>query len=85
MPTASVSLQLPSTVECIHEYGALRCGVKLSQPLFGYRNPDGSITGFDIDFRQAIQAALGDEIGLELIDQSDAATRFGDLLNDEAN
>ena len=80
---ASVSLQLPSTVERIREYGGLRCGVKLTQPLFGYRNPDGSITGFDIDFCKAIQAALGEAIGLKLIDASDAATRFEGLLNDE--
>ena len=81
--TTDVAEALPSTVERIRKRGALRCGVKLTQPLFSFQDETGSISGFDIDFCKAIQAALGEEIGLELIDASDAITRFERLLGGE--
>ena len=70
-----------NTVQEVKDRGELRCGVKQTQPLFGFREPDGTVSGFDVEFCKAIQAALGDGVGLELVDASDASTRF-ELLND---
>ena len=67
------------TVALVKDRGVLKCGVKQTQPLFGFREPDGSVVGFDVDFCKAIAAAL--EVDLELIDASDASIRF-QLLND---
>ena len=67
-----------STIALIRERGSLRCGVKQTQPLFGLREADGTVTGFDIEFCKALAAALAVE--LTLIDASDASTRF-ELLN----
>ena len=69
------------TVQLVQDRGVLRCGVKQTQPLFGFREADGTVAGFDVEFCKAIQVALGDDIDLELIDASDASTRF-ELLND---
>ena len=63
------------------ERGELRCGVKQTQPLFGFKEADGTVTGFDVEFCRAIAAAvLGDPAKVELVDVSDAATRF-EVLN----
>ena len=70
-----------NTVQEVKDRGLLRCGVKQTQPLFGFREADGTVAGFDVEFCKAIQAALGDGVGLELVDASDASTRF-ELLND---
>ena len=67
------------TVQLVKDRGTLLCGVKQTQPLFGFREPDGSVVGFDVDFCQAIAAAM--EVDLELIDASDASTRFELLAN----
>ena len=68
-----------NTVQLVKDRGILKCGVKQTQPLFGFREPDGSVVGFDVDFCKAIAEAL--EVDLELVDASDASTRF-ELLND---
>ena len=60
-----------STIDLIRERGALRCGVKQTQPLFGFREADGTVTGFDIEFCKALAAAL--EVELTLIDASHAS------------
>ena len=72
-----------STLDQVIERDELRCGVKQTQPLFGFREADGrTITGFDIEFCNAIAAAvLGDDRKVEYIDASDARTRF-ELLTD---
>ena len=57
-----------NTVQEVKDRGLLRCGVKQTQPLFGFREPDGTVAGFDVEFCKAIQAALGDGVGLELVD-----------------
>ena len=63
------------------ERGELRCGVKQTQPLFGFKEADGTVTGFDVEFCKAIAAAvLGDAARVEYVDVSDAATRF-EVLN----
>ena len=69
------------TLERVIERGELKCGVKQTQPLFGFREADGTVTGFDIEFCKAIAAAvLGDASKVEYVDTSDAATRF-EVLN----
>ncbi len=71
-----------STLDQVIERDELRCGVKQTQPLFGFREADGTVTGFDIQFCKAIAAAvLGDDRKVEYIDASDARTRF-ELLTD---
>ena len=70
------------TISIIEDRGELKCGVKQTQPLFGFKEADGSVTGFDIEFCKAIAAAvLGDSNTAVFIDASDASTRF-ELLND---
>ena len=74
--------QAPSgrTLQDVLARGYLVCGVKQTQPLFGFKENDGSVVGFDIEFCKAIAAAvLGDATKVEYIDASDARTRF-DLL-----
>ncbi len=71
-----------STLDQVIERDELRCGVKQTQPLFGFREADGTVTGFDIEFCKAIAAAvLGDDRKVEYLDASDASTRF-ELLTD---
>ena len=71
------------TLATVIDRGELKCGVKQTQPLFGFKEADGSVSGFDIEFCKAIAAAvLGDADAVEFIDASDASTRF-ELLNDE--
>ncbi len=71
------------TVATIQDRGELLCGVKQTQPLFGFREADGSVSGFDIEFCKAIAAAvLKDANAVEFVDASDASTRF-ELLADE--
>ena len=65
-----------ATLAAVQERGELLCGVKQTQPLFGFRQDDGSVVGFDIEFCKAIAAAVGDNITVRYIDASDAATRF---------
>ena len=65
-----------ATLAAVEERGELLCGVKQTQPLFGFREEDGSVVGFDIEFCKAIAAAVGDDIDVRYIDASDAATRF---------
>ena len=65
------------TLQTVIDRGELKCGVKQTQPLFGFREADGTVTGFDIEFCKAIAAAtLGDASKVEYVDVSDAATRF---------
>ncbi len=72
-----------NTVATVQDRGELLCGVKQTQPLFGFKEADGSVTGFDVEFCKAIAAAtLGDANAVEYVDASDASTRF-ELLADE--
>ena len=78
---ASVSQRQPdegdvSTLQTVIERGELLCGVKDSQPGFGFANPDGSFSGFDVEFCKAIAAAvLGDASKVTYVPGS-AAARF---------
>ena len=65
-----------NTLQTVIERGELLCGVKDSQPGFGYANPDGSFSGFDVEFCKAIAAAvLGDANKVVFVPTS-AAARF---------
>ena len=65
-----------STLQTVIERDELWCGVKDSQPGFGYANPDGSFSGFDVEFCKAIAAAvLGDANKVRFVPSS-AAARF---------
>ena len=65
-----------STLQTVIERGELLCGVKDSQPGFGFANPDGSFSGFDVEFCKAIAAAvLGDADRVRFVPTS-AAARF---------
>ena len=71
-----------NTIQLIQDRGTLKCGVKQTQPLFGFRDDQGNVTGFDIEFCKAIAAAvLKDADAVEYVDASDASTRF-ELLAD---
>ena len=64
--------------------GELKCGVKQTHPLFGFRAADGTVSGFDIEFCKAIAAAvLRDPTRVWYIDASDASTRFELLASAE--
>ena len=70
------------TLELVIARDELRCGVKQTQPLFGFREADGTLSGFDIEFCKAIAAAvLGDGRKVHYVDASSASTRF-ELLAD---
>ncbi|MGQ0850089.1 MAG: amino acid ABC transporter substrate-binding protein [Actinomycetota bacterium] len=52
----------------VMERGAVRCGVNEAVPGFGFLNPDGTRSGFDIDFCRAVAAAvLGDPEAVEYV------------------
>lgn len=71
-----------NTIQLVQDRGTLKCGVKQTQPLFGFRDDQGNVTGFDIEFCKAIAAAvLKDSEAVEYVDASDASTRF-ELLAD---
>ncbi|MXZ89700.1 MAG: transporter substrate-binding domain-containing protein [Dehalococcoidia bacterium] len=70
------------TLGTVLQRGEVKCGVKHTQPLFGFRERDGTVSGLDIEFCKAIAAAVfGDPTRVWYIDASDASTRF-DLLTD---
>ena len=73
-----------NTIQTIEDRGELKCGVKQTQPGFGFKQPDGSVGGFDVDFCRAIAAAvLGDASKVDFVDASNAATRFELLASGE--
>ena len=72
------------TLQYVIDRGYLLCGTKQTQPLFGFKQYDGSVVGFDIEFCKAISAAvLGDATKVEYVDASDASKRFEYLLEAE--
>ncbi|NJL53820.1 amino acid ABC transporter substrate-binding protein [bacterium] len=57
-----------STLDRVLQRGRLRCGVNDSLPGFGFREADGTFTGFDTDFCRALGAAvLGDKNAVEFV------------------
>ena len=67
----------------VQSRGNLLCGVNESVPGFGFRNPDGTLSGFDIDFCRAVAAAvLGDPEAVEFVPLT-AQQRFTALQSGE--
>ncbi|MGH8927502.1 MAG: transporter substrate-binding domain-containing protein, partial [Acidimicrobiia bacterium] len=67
----------------IQARGNLLCGVNETVPGFGFRNPDGTLSGFDIDFCKAVAAAvLGDPEAVEYVPLT-AQQRFTALQSGE--
>ena len=64
------------TLQTVIDRDELKCGVKDSQPGFGFLEPDGSFSGFDVEFCKAVAAAvLGDPDKVEYVPAT-AANRF---------
>lgn len=71
------------TLQTVLDRGELKCGVKDSQPGFGFLEPDGSYSGNDIEYCRAIAAALfGDATKVEFVPAS-ASDRFELLASGE--
>ena len=55
------------TLKAVQDRDLLKCGGNANLPGFGFLNPDGSFSGFDIDYCKAIAAAvLGDSSKFEI-------------------
>ncbi|MCH8994271.1 MAG: amino acid ABC transporter substrate-binding protein [Chloroflexi bacterium] len=64
-PTAGSHSQILADVQA---RGSLVCGVNDSVPGFGFVDPDGAFSGFDVDFCHAIAAAvLGDPDAVDFV------------------
>lgn len=73
------------TLAAVQSRGTLKCGGNANLPGFGFLNPDGTFTGFDIDFCKAIAAAvLGDATKFE-IRPTTATERFPVLQSGEVD
>ena len=71
------------TLSEVLDRGELKCGVKDSQPGFGFLQPDGTFAGNDVEFCKAVAAAvLGDANDVEFVPAS-AADRFELLASGE--
>jgi len=71
------------TLAAVQSRGTLNCGVNDAVPGFGFRDPDGNLVGFDIDFCKAVAAAvLGDPGAVEYIPLT-AQQRFTALQSGE--
>ena len=68
-----------STLDTIRARGELICGVNDTLPGFGLRNPDGSFSGFDVDYCRALAAAVLGDADAVNFRASTAADRFGAL------
>ncbi|MGH8870788.1 MAG: amino acid ABC transporter substrate-binding protein [Acidimicrobiia bacterium] len=56
------------TLAEVQSRGVLNCGINESVPGFGFRDPDGNLVGFDIDFCKAVATAvLGDPEAVEYV------------------
>lgn len=67
----------------VQSRGSLLCGVNEAVPGFGFLNPDGTRSGFDIDYCRAVAAAvLGDPEAVEYVPLT-AQQRFTALASGE--
>jgi general L-amino acid transport system substrate-binding protein len=67
----------------VQSRGAVRCGINEAVPGFGFLNPDGTRSGFDIDYCRAVAAAvLGDPEAVEYVPLT-AQQRFTALQSGE--
>ena len=65
-----------NTLQEVMDRDSLKCGVKDSQPGFGFREPDGSFSGFDTEFCRAIAAAVLEDAGKVEFVPASASARF---------
>jgi general L-amino acid transport system substrate-binding protein len=71
------------TLQTVLDRGELRCGVKETQPGFGFLAPDGTRSGNDIEFCRAVAAAvLGNANAVQFVPAS-AQDRFELLASGE--
>ena len=71
------------TLSAVIDRDELKCGVNESVPGFGFLQPDGAYSGFDVDFCRAVAAAvLGDADKVEFVPLT-AAARFESLSSGE--
>ena len=72
-----------NTLEVVQDRDELKCGVKETQPGFGFLEPDGTHSGNDAEFCRAVAAAvLGDSSKVDFILAS-AGDRFELLASGE--
>ena len=77
--TLPQALAQAGTLDDVRARGHLVCGVSDGLPGFSARSPDGSWSGFDVDFCRAVAAAaLGDPNAVEYVPLS-ASARFDAL------
>ncbi|MDP6604705.1 MAG: amino acid ABC transporter substrate-binding protein [Dehalococcoidia bacterium] len=70
-------------LQTVTDRGELKCGVKETQPGFGFLSPDGSRSGNDVEFCRAVAAAvLGNANKVEFVPAS-AQDRFELLASGE--
>ncbi len=70
-------------LQTVLDRGELRCGVKETQPGFGFLSPDGTRSGNDVEFCRAVAAAvLGNANAVEFVPAS-AQDRFELLASGE--
>ena len=72
-----------NTLQQVIDRDRLLCGVKDSQPGFGFLEPDGGYSGFDTEFCRAIAAAVLNDAGKVEFVPASAGNRF-ELLSTEA-
>ena len=77
------------TLRAVMDRGALRCGVTDTLPGFGFAKPDGTFSGFDIEFCRAIAAAVSNpaedaEVRVVFVPAT-AQARFGLLSTGEVD
>ncbi len=70
------------TLKTVLDRGAIKVGVKDSQPGFGNLEPDGSFSGQDVEYARALAAALFDDTSKVEFIVASAADRF-ELLSSE--
>jgi len=71
------------TLSVVLDREELKCGVNEGVPGFGFLQPDGSYSGFDVQFCRAVAAAvLGDADDVEFVPLT-AAARFESLSSSE--
>ncbi|MEX2134333.1 MAG: transporter substrate-binding domain-containing protein, partial [Acidimicrobiia bacterium] len=72
-----------ATLTEVQDRGTLNCGVNDAVPGFGFRDPDGNFSGFDVDFCKALAVAvLGDAEAVNYVPLN-AQQRFTALQSGE--
>ena len=72
-----------SILQTVLDRGELKCGVKETQPGFGFLSPDGTRSGNDIEFCRAVAAAVLGNANLVQFVPASAQDRFELLASGE--